>query len=185
MSNEQLKNSCLSQERMQEVVLMTLFKLKERQMPQDDILRNVTNLLSELEKLTVYKNIEQVEKQELEQFNQDYILNKESYFAKLIRKDKMRATLEHLIDSLIKHQMGKQMIEGKIASRRYHAVKRFKTIFISESFDKIDILHQRKGLQDGIHLIHQIHALIQLREHCVNVIMHCQSIIIDSRKFHT
>ncbi|MCS5712154.1 hypothetical protein [Candidatus Berkiella aquae] len=185
MSNEQLKNSCLSQERTQEVVLMTLFKLNERQMPQDDILRNVTDLLSELEKLTVYKNIEQVEKHELEQFNQDFILNKESYFAKLIRKDKLKATLEHLIDSLIKHQMSKHIIEGKIANRRYHAAKRFKTIFISESCHPIDTPSQRKGLHHGIHLIHQIHALIQLRENSVKIILHCQSMIVDSRRFHT
>lgn len=93
-----------SKERMQEVVLKTVFKISEREMSQSDLLRTVTNLLNDLDKVFLYKNLEHQEKEDVEKFNYDTQLKDNYFLAKLIRKSLVREQHE-VIECLIMQKL--------------------------------------------------------------------------------
>ncbi len=89
-----------SKERMQEVVLKTVFKISEQEMSQSDLLRTVTNLLNDLDKVFIFKCSEHNEKEELEKYNYESELKDNYFLAKLIKKSMVkerREMIEHLI----------------------------------------------------------------------------------------
>lgn len=89
-----------SKERMQEVVLKTVFKISEQEMSQSDLLRTATNLLNDLDKIFIFKCSEHNEKEELEKYNYESELKDNYFLAKLIRKSMVKERcemIEHLI----------------------------------------------------------------------------------------
>lgn len=183
-SYEQLGTGNVSQERIQEVVLQTLFKMAEQEVSQADILRMVNQLLINLEKLILFKKLEQFEQDDIEKFNQQILENKENFIARELRKIKKAEQLHESIMRLITAAISLNKIESRYIHKLYLALKRLQVQLQNDIILQLESAALNNVNYSRYDSSQKADALVIISAHYQKLMAKHKALILNSRKFY-
>ncbi len=183
-SYEQLGTGNVSQERIQEVVLQTLFKMAEQEVSQADILRMVNQLLINLEKLILFKKLERFEEEDIEKFNQQITENKEIFIARELNKIKKAVRLHESIMRLITAAISLHKKESRYIHRLYLALKRLQVQLENDTLDQLESNQINKQTSSKVVSSPKAEELAIMSTHYQKLIADHKALIVSSRKFY-
>lgn len=183
-SYEQLGTGNVSQERIQEVVLQMLFKMAEQEVSQAAILRMVNHLLINLEKLILFKKIEQFEQDDIKKFNQQITENKESFIARELRKVKKAIQLHESIMHLISAAISFNKVESRYIHKLYLALKRLQVQLQNDSLEQLGSEQFNKLLFSNSESAQKTESLVIISAHYRKLLAGHRAQIVSARKFY-
>ncbi len=169
-----------SKEKLQAVVLQTVFKISEKDISQADILRMACNLLSDLDKVYIFNNADYEE--EIEAFNEEKHVCNSQFFAKQ-RANKLQQVQKN--DLALKAYVAALHKQVKAYRRFYRTLRILKHIRLMLNEETIIAtpipLSKRKN--ETKLLLNEFYHLIRYRRNIIKSIEERQFIILASRKY--
>lgn len=168
-----------SKEKLQTLVLHTIFKISEKDISQADILRIASNLLNDIEKVYVYNNAEYEE--DIEVFNEKGNICNSQFFEKQRILELQRIQKKHLAEKSLALVVNKCLKAYHRYCRALKILRNMKLVLLDESAIKKPAI-LKKVLPDTQILLKELDSLLRYKKNIFKSIEEKQFVILASRK---
>lgn len=183
-NQEDLRRGSVSQERMKEIVLQTVYKLDNSKGEAEQLQRIGSKLLSDVEKIFLFKKSEGHEKEDLEKYNYELNLSNLQFFDKLIRANLQLIRTERMIEFVVQQELQKVIQEKTIELKLMNEQKRMSEINYQAQMAQIISQQLQQLAQQRSDSLHRLQDLISHRNQLVESIQEHKQVIQASREVH-